>query len=88
MQQAPSNSSIVQCIQLTGDLEHDNVKKLQEIAYYIAPEGQPFSNFKEQLKIAQMHMRNILNITEMRKPIKILFLVSLNFFLKKTLKIN
>ena len=78
----------MQCIQLTGDLEHDSVKKLQEIAYYIAPERQPFSNFKEKLKIAQMHMRNILNITEMRKPAKILFLVSLNFFLKKTLKIN
>ena len=49
VQHAPSNSSIVQGIQLMGDLECDSVKKLQEIAYCIALKGQPFSNFKEQL---------------------------------------
>ena len=51
VQHAPSNSSIVRGIQLI----HDSVKKLQEIAYYIALKEQPVSNFKEQLKIEQMH---------------------------------
>ena len=31
------------------------VKKLQEIAYYTALKGQPFSDFKKQLEIEQMH---------------------------------
>ena len=38
-----------------GDLEHESLKKLQEIAYYITIKGQPFSNFKEQFEIEQMH---------------------------------
>ena len=55
VQHAPSDSTIVQGIQLTGDLERDTVNKLHEIAYYIALKGQPFLNFKEQLEIEQMH---------------------------------
>ena len=47
VQHAPSNSSIVQGIQLI----HDSVNKLQEIVYYIALKEQPVSNFKEQLEI-------------------------------------
>ena len=38
-----------------GDLEHDSLKNLQEIAYYITLKGQPFSNFKEHFEIEQMH---------------------------------
>ena len=38
-----------------GDLECDSVKKLKEIAYYIVLKQEPFSNFKEQLEIEQMH---------------------------------
>ena len=38
-----------------GDLQHDRVKKLQETAYNIALKGQPFSNFKEQLEVEQIH---------------------------------
>ena len=55
VQHAPSNSSIVQGIQLIGDLEHDSVKKLQEIAYYTTLKGQPFLNSREQIEIEQMH---------------------------------
>ena len=56
VQHAPSNLSIVHSIRLMGDLEHDNAKKLQEIAYYTALKGQqPFPNFKEHLEIEQMH---------------------------------
>ena len=37
-----------------GDLERGTVKKLREIAYYIALKGQLFSNFKEQFEIEEM----------------------------------
>ena len=50
-----TNLSIVKGIQLMGDLERDSVKNPKDIAYYIVLKGQPFSNFKEQLEIEQMH---------------------------------
>ena len=37
-----------------GYLEHDSVKELQEIAYYITLKEQPFFNFKEP-EIEQIH---------------------------------
>lgn len=52
VQCAPSNSSIVQGIQLIGDLEHDSVKKLQEIAYYTTLKGQPFLNFRDRANVS------------------------------------
>ena len=55
VQQAPSDSSIIQGINHMGNLERESVKKLQEIAYYIALKGQPFSNFKEQVEQEQLH---------------------------------
>ena len=50
-QHAPSNSPLVQGIQLMGYLKHDTVKKLHEIDYYIALKGQLISNFKEQWQL-------------------------------------
>lgn len=38
-----------------GYLEHDIVKELQEITYYITLKGQPFFNFKEEPEIEQIH---------------------------------
>ena len=55
VQQAPSDSPIIQGINHMGNLERESVKKLQEIAYYIALKGQPFSNFREQAELEQLH---------------------------------
>ena len=87
VQHAPSDWSIVQGIQLMGDLEPDSVKKLQEIAYYIALKGQSFSNFKEQLEIEQMHDVKYSGAYKNDKACKN-FIFGIAIFLKRTLKTN
>ena len=43
----------------------DTVKKLHEIAYYTALKGQPFSNFKGEFEIEQMHRVKYSRVTKM-----------------------
>ena len=86
VQHAPSNWSIVQIIPLMGDLECDSVKKLQEIAYYIALRGQPFSNFKEQPEIEQMHVVKYSGAYENDKACKNFIFGIAEYFFEENIK--
>ena len=71
-----------------GDSECDTVKKLHEIAHYIAPKGQPFSEFKEQLEIEQMHGMKHSAAYENDKACKNLIFGMAEYVFKENIKVN
>lgn len=64
--------------------EKEVVGKLIEVAFYAALKGHSFTEFKDQIKLEKCHGLSILENMKMRVVVRILFLVHLNTYSKKT----
>lgn len=53
--QTPSDSAIAKSLQQMNDKERETVTKLNEIAYYIALHGLPFTMFEHQINLEKLH---------------------------------
>ena len=83
-QNVHSNSSIVHGIQLMGGLERDTARNCQSYCC----RRKPFSNFKVQLEIEQMHGVKYSGAYENDEACKHFIFSIAQFFLNRKLKIN
>ena len=51
----PADSAISMGLQNMGEKEKQTLKKLREIAFYLALKGHPFTDFQDQIKLENLH---------------------------------
>ena len=55
VQTAPNDSHIASGLQKMGEKERSGLKKLMEVAYFIALKGRPFTDFKDMIELEKLH---------------------------------
>ena len=53
--EVPTNSAIATGMQKMNEKERTGVKKLMDIAYFIALKGRPFTDFKDHIELEKLH---------------------------------
>ena len=51
----PANSAIASGIQTMSEKERHGIKKLMDIAYFIALKGRPFTDFRDHIELERLH---------------------------------
>ena len=55
VQSVPEDSAIASGLQKMGEKERSGLKKLMDVAYFIALKGRPFTDFKDLIELEKLH---------------------------------